>query len=524
MIRRNVLRAGALLLLSSATVAEAGGYEIPENTTRGLGRGGANIAHVADPTATYFNPAGLTRVDGFGFSGSLNLPMQFTRFHRSDFEYQALGSEDTLTVQYKEERNQISWLPAPMLFFSHDFGLKNTAFGFAVYGPSATPAMRWGGPDENAETPNFANPKPDPRGGGNVYMLQDADLLVVYPSISVAHRFENINLSIGGALQMVYASTRVNVGLEGTTGTAYLNEADVRSPENPNGVLFAEEPGSMVGAEVKTSGVGITGNFGIMYDPIPQLSIGLSYRPAHKVKMKGTFAIVEDAALGGLNLELLDDKASMDITMPHVLRAGINYRHIVDGFEVFDIELAATYEMWSIVNEMVAHTPGPITSSAFASRPIEDVAIPFNFKNTVSLRLGGDFNGMLDRETGQGLVLRGGFFWESNGAPSQYSNILFMPFQRIALSGGLSYHFEKVSIDLGMMWMRNFTREVTDGEYNIINPLWVCLNGEGVNGGTKDEVLARCEENGDRSPYHAVNNGTYKTDMVNISAGLTYNW
>ena len=100
MIRRNVLRAGALLLLSSATVAEAGGYEIPENTTRGLGRGGANIAHVADPTATYFNPAGLTRVDGFGFSGSLNLPMQFTRFHRSDFEYQALGSEDTLTVQF----------------------------------------------------------------------------------------------------------------------------------------------------------------------------------------------------------------------------------------------------------------------------------------------------------------------------------------------------------------------------------------------------------------------------------------
>lgn len=72
--------------------------------------------------------------------------------------------------------------------------------------------------------------------------------------------------------------------------------------------------------------------------------------------------------------------------------------------------------------------------------------------------------------------------------------------------------------------MRNFTRHVTNGEYNIINPLWVCNNGEGVNGGTKEEVLARCADNGDNSPYHAVNNGTYKTDLVNISAGITYNW
>lgn len=524
MSKRTWLRTGALLLLSSASVAHAGGYEIPENTTRALGRAGANFAHVADPTATYFNPAGLAKVDGFAFSGSLNLPLQFTRFQRSDFQYQEANTQEIMTVRYKEERNELGFLPAPMLFFSHDFGLKNTTFGFAVYGPSATPTMRWGGADPNADAPDIMNPISDPRKGGHIYMLKNADLVVAYPSIAVAHRFEDINLSIGGAVQLVYASTRVRLGLEGTTGTAYLHEAGVRSEDNPSGVLFDEQPGSMVETEVKTAGIGVTANLGVVYDPFPQLSIGLSYRPAHKVKMKGTFAIHEDTSLEGLNLRLLNDRATMDIVMPHVLRAGINYRHIENGFEVFDIELAATYEMWSIIKDMVAHTPGPVTSTAFASRDIADVAIPFNFNNTVSLRLGGDYNGLRDRATGQGLTLRGGFFWESNGAPNQYSNILFMPFQRIGLSGGLSYHFEKVSIDFGMMWLRNFTREVTNGEYNIINPLWVCLNGEGVNGGDKDEVMAECAKNGDNSPYHAVNNGTYKTDFLNISAGITYNW
>lgn len=524
MSKASIIRAGVVLALSVGSVAHAGGYELPENTTRALGRAGANIAHVADPTATYFNPAGLAKVEGFSFSGSLNLPMAFHRFQRAPFEYNPANDLDqTYTVTYREERNELTWMPAPMLFFAHDFGLKNTTFGLAFYGPSSTPSMRWSGASD-WESPSFFDTETGPRKGGQIYMLKDADLLVVYPSLAVAHRFEDIGLSIGGAVQMVYASTRVRLGLEGTTGVTGLNDAYVRSPDHPGGVLFEEGPGSLVEAEVNTGGVGITGNFGITYDPIPQLSIGVSYRPAHKVRMKGTFAIHEDPDLEGMDLALVRNRAKMDIVMPHVLRAGINYRHIVDDFEVFDIELAATYEMWSIVKEMVANTPGPINSVAFENRPIADVAIPFNFNNTVSLRLGGDYNGLRNRETGVGLGLRAGVFWESNGSPLPNTNILFMPFQRVGVSGGLSYYFPKVSIDFGMLWLRNFTRTVENGAFDIINPLWVCLDGREVSGASQDDVMAACAQNGDASPYHAVNNGTYKSDIVNISVGLTYNW
>lgn len=516
-----------------ASVAHAGGYEIPENNPRALGRGGANIAHVQDASATYFNPGALSRLDSFHFSGGLNFPLQFSRFQRADFVFPDEGMTEDLTIHYNESRNSLGALPAPALFIAHDFGLKNTSFGLGLYGPSASPQMRWDRLDAREMTDpggDFGDPETT-RDGGHAYMIEDADLIVLYPSITASHYFENINLGIGASLQLVYASTSVRLGLDGMTGIGLSGMSDVpaRSEQNPNGILFDESPASFVETRVNTSGFGVTGNFGFVWDPIPQVSIGVSYRPAHRVKMKGNFSIIAPD-LEAMELTLLDDAAKMEITMPHVIRAGVNYRHIVDDFEVFDIELSATYEMWSIVDKMTAQTPGPIRAKGLLEpRPIADVDIPFNFKNTVSLRLGGDYNGLRDRSNGQGFTLRGGLFWESNGVAKEYSNLMFMPFGRIGVSAGFSYHFKQekfseLSLDFGALWLHNFKRTVTDGKMDIIAPLWVCHNGENVNGASKEDIMAACEaqEASGDSPYHAVNNGTYTTNFLTLSLGVTY--
>lgn len=525
MSKAMVGRISAALTLLVASGAYAGGYELPENTTRALGRAGANIAAVEDASATYLNPAGLASVRGFAFSGSLNFPLAFNRLHRSPFEYNGQNNYQPFRIEYEQERNKLSAMPAPMIFFSHDFGLPNTTFGFAAYGPSSTPQMKWGSVSSSNLAPDIFEPVVTHR-GSTAYQMVNANLIVAYPSLSVAHKFENIGLSIGGAIQLAYGSTDVTVGLEGTTGTRTLDDAVVRTPDNPQGVLFSEDPAAYIESRVRTTGIGVTANFGVRYEPSEAWAIGLSYRPAHTIKMKGTFEILETPGLQALELRLVDDKASMDIVMPHVLRGGVNYRHIVNGFEVFDIELAATYEMWSIVDEMVAHTPGPIESGAGAipRRTVTDVAIPFYFNNQVSLRLGGDYNGLRDPSTGRGLGLRGGLFWESNGSPSEYSNIFFMPFQRIGIAAGLSYYFDRISIDFGAMWTHGFSRTVDDGEFNVLNPLWVCLDNNSIPTVDPSVVEATCAANGDASPYHAVNNGTYKSDYLSLSLGLTWNW
>ena len=49
----------ALAMLAAARTGRAGGFEIPDNGTEALGRGGAFVAKADDPTAIDYNPAGL---------------------------------------------------------------------------------------------------------------------------------------------------------------------------------------------------------------------------------------------------------------------------------------------------------------------------------------------------------------------------------------------------------------------------------------------------------------------------------
>src|SRR5580693_2823141 len=54
----------ALAALSLPRTALAGGFELPDNGTEALGRGGAFVAKADDPTAIMFNPAGLAEQRG----------------------------------------------------------------------------------------------------------------------------------------------------------------------------------------------------------------------------------------------------------------------------------------------------------------------------------------------------------------------------------------------------------------------------------------------------------------------------
>ena len=52
-------RAGvALTIALLSPSARAGGFEIPDNGTEALGRGGAFVAKADDPTAIQYNPRG----------------------------------------------------------------------------------------------------------------------------------------------------------------------------------------------------------------------------------------------------------------------------------------------------------------------------------------------------------------------------------------------------------------------------------------------------------------------------------
>jgi long-chain fatty acid transport protein len=52
------------LLVFTHTLLNAGGFQVNEHGSRAMGMGGAFIAVASDPSAIYFNPAGLSQLKG----------------------------------------------------------------------------------------------------------------------------------------------------------------------------------------------------------------------------------------------------------------------------------------------------------------------------------------------------------------------------------------------------------------------------------------------------------------------------
>jgi long-chain fatty acid transport protein len=73
------MRRLALVTACAATLTPTGAWasgfegEYPDNGARALGRGGAFVAKADDPTALYYNPAGLGLLGGTNLLLSVNL-------------------------------------------------------------------------------------------------------------------------------------------------------------------------------------------------------------------------------------------------------------------------------------------------------------------------------------------------------------------------------------------------------------------------------------------------------------------
>lgn len=522
--------AGALAVLAAPATAFAGGFEMPENGTRALGRAGAYVAGVDEPSALYFNPGALSRVDGFAFTLNLNLSNVQLEFDRAPFVYQdndREGDRFTRTINFEGARNSAGVFPAPMFFASHDFGLERWTFGIGAYGPSAyghmefpqmevTPEGFEGDPCIDGEfRPCRTNPEIT-RDGGNAFMLVSQNVLLVYPSLSVAYELEEIGLSIGITPQLALLFIDFDVGVDGASSQpSDVDRASIEAEELYSPTVF------------EATGVGATGILGILWEPNDRFALGASYRMRYKMKATGEIDI-DLPQLGGVDVGFPDSNgelgqvtdATLRLTFPDILRVGAQYTHRnAANKEIFDVELDFTYETWSLTDAFRVRVDGVLEDNAGAlGREIPPLVLRRNFNNTFSLRLGGDISVLRNADTGNGPVFRLGTFYESNGQDEEWTNIDFASWERWGLTVGASYHIGPVSIDAAFMHMWSPDRTVDNGEYDLLMPIWVCEDPP------TEEIAAECQGVSRSDVVHPVNNGRYSTSAQIYSLGITYGW
>ncbi|HWE28122.1 MAG TPA: outer membrane protein transport protein [Polyangia bacterium] len=273
-----------VVLASLPRTAHAGGIEIDEQSARATGTAGAQTAVANDPSAIFYNPAGLVNQPGFNALVGGSLITTYTRA--------TTGDPPTLPVTTSTIATHTALLPT--LFLSQRLG-RHLALGAGLY-------TQWG--------EHFGWPTNWP----GRFIGQFIDVTTATFDFSISIRLLPF-LSIGGGLDVV-------------PGAVDLYRA----------VNFGAAEGSL---HAGLSGVGVGGNVGFLVDVVPRrLQLGFMYRSRVDLDLTGhgvVSAPVELQALaGGRQL------AKTTLVLPHTLAVGL----AIDPVRVLTLSADLRVTLW----------------------------------------------------------------------------------------------------------------------------------------------------------------------------------
>lgn len=442
-----ITTSSALAWAGTLGTARAGGFEIPDTGARAAGRGGAFTVGASDLTALHYNPGALAKFRGTTFLYNHSLVFHNTRFQRAPLS-DAWGAD--AGTEFPEASNGERLFPLGLFaVLATDFGLENWTFAAGVYGPSAVGKHNY------------------PAYGPQSFMLTNMDIVMAYYTLGAAWKLRDV-FGIGLTVQYV-DMMRMRYGL--------VTSAD--APGTPLDPLASSESSQLVTELDLKDRTAATAQLGLWYRPHRRIEVGAATRfvPVF-LRPSGTVNVDKETLVSD------DVRAEMGLTLPATARAGVRYIHPHKNGEdeLFDLELDVFYENWSTIDAYVMKFEGRLNG-----QEIRDVRIDKNWRDTVSLRLGGDINVIPNH-----LTLRAGGFWESGAAPKNYSNLDFPSFNRGGFGAGVTGGARGIYLTVGFMQVFQERRQIEElyGKVYQQRPIAPCpdfcndLSGVPANAGT----------------------------------------
>lgn len=418
-----------LVILASCLLPEsqahASGFYLFDRGARALGRGGAFIAGADDPSALWYNPAGLIASKRQLVADAV-LPVLLADFTRHNAD-----GTDAPTIHPKPTP-----IPIPTLAFSHDLGHRDLVFGAGIMAPNVVLM--------NYEQSVGAQRDPSP---ARYSLLELKGTAIANLTAGVAWEVNNW-LSIGGDAQIQTGYFRAKTALSACDGVI---------------CNFPEQRDFDAYATIKAFPTyGFTGVFGAIanFDILRfGFSVMLPYtlRGVGHVDMKlPTNPIFDGASLSG-------DKAKLSIKFPTILRWGSELRLV----SWLRMEGAVVWEQWSREKSIDIKGDGLLLRNVtgLGDYGIGTIQLPRNMRNTYSIR--GGFEATIPhRWVGNvDFQVRGGLAYETGAFTSKTLTPLTIDTNKVILSGGLTLgllkwlRFDTVA---GLIFMQDLN--VTDSE------------------------------------------------------------
>jgi long-chain fatty acid transport protein len=255
-----------IVLTAGLAFAPAGwslGFRNPDQDARATAQGEAFVAQADAPSAIYYNPGGLTQLEGTQISGTSFLTLRNIRFSGAGVN---------------EKMNDPAFSGA--LFAATDFGMEKFRFGLGVNVPFGN-AIDWG------KRSSFR------------YIVTDSNLQVRNYQPTVAYKF-NDHFSLGAGLNIYDAETELNRLV-------------------PFTILFGSPNDGRFRFDGRGQALGATA--GLLFTINDQNSIGVVYRSPFSIDFRG-HAIVKNDVTGLLGRS----GANAEINFPQSVAAGYALR------------------------------------------------------------------------------------------------------------------------------------------------------------------------------------------------------
>lgn len=189
-------------------------------------------------------------------------------------------------------------------------------------------------------------------------------------------------------------------------------------------------------------------NLGVLVKPRDDVKLAFTYRSRVDLRFNSA-----DVKLGG-SFSTASVKAQVrPLPLPAVIDVGAHWQIN----ERWAAELVYEHTRWGdFKNFTAAFTTVP--TFVPLALPLAGFALPERWKNTSALRFGTSY------QANPSWELRGGMVLEEGPIPAKTLNIAIPGADLLALSGGVGYKWQKLSIDLGYMAVFYKTRNVNNGE------------------------------------------------------------
>jgi long-chain fatty acid transport protein len=378
-------------------IALGGGYQINEQGARAVGMGGAFVARASDPSAVYFNPAGLAFQNGINVLGGSNIILPSTKFTGSG-------------IQLPVETSTNSQVFTPVNLYGSYQISDDIVVGVGVYNPYGL-GTQW--PDKWGQT--------IPQAGGlymGGYNSVNASIVTWYINPTIAYKVNN----------------QLSVGL----GISYVTGSVAMSRVIPAKAVNAAFSGYFKN-ELNGTGNDINFNLGAIYKPMDNLSIGIAYRATTKIEFSGDLKFSNSDVPAPMYPTIATlfpgGTGKATLPMPGSLTVGVAYKVLPE----LTVEGDFQYVQWTTYDQLQIQIT-PVTPAQTSSTSLKNWNDGYIFRGGAEYTMDQDF------------TLRGGLILDLTPQPASKAEPMLPDGDRVDVTLGGSYKLSNnLSVDLSYM-------------------------------------------------------------------------